>query len=563
MKFRFTIAALLLLAACNPGPRQLTILTTDDVHGAWFDSTYAGGTRTSLMAIKHYVDSVRRADGARNVLLLDSGDCLQGDLAAYYYNYVDTTSEHLFSRIASYMGYDAIAMGNHDIETGPRVYRRVERDLASHGIPFMAGNAVDDSTGLPVFALYKVFRRAGMKVLVLGYDNPNIAAWLSRDMWPGMHFESLVPLVQKDADALREIIKPDVTIALVHSGTGKGDGKVLEDQGLDLFRSLRGVDFVVCAHDHRQICFYNDTIALINNGNRARYLGISKVKIDGDGSKNIFASLLKVDGAKADPAMREAFRRDFETVKAFSSREVGMLSDDIYTRDAFKGRCPYIDLIHRVQMETSGAQVSFAAPLTQNARIAAGMLSVSDLSVIYPFENQLFVLRMTGREIKKYLEYSYAGWLAAPGSGHALAIRHTDDPRYGNKRWSFVNASYNFDSAAGLVYTVDLRKPAGSRVEIKGLAGGKPFSPDAEYTVAMTSYRANGGGALLTKGAGIPKKDLEGRVVARYREIRECLWDFAEKEGVLDPSQFATPAMGDWKFIPDDGAILKDMSLLF
>ncbi|MCR5561235.1 MAG: 5'-nucleotidase C-terminal domain-containing protein [Bacteroidales bacterium] len=565
MKYRILLAALLLTVACSQGPKHLTVLTTDDVHGAWFDSTYTGsGTRNSLLAVNYYVDSVRRADGKRNVLLLDAGDCLQGDNAAYYYNYVDTVSEHLFSRLAAYMRYDAITMGNHDCEAGPAVYRRVEKELSSHGIPFLAGNAVSDSTGMPVFQLYKVFRRGGMKVLVLGYQNPNIPAWLGKELWPDMHFESLIPLVQNDVDALRAVVKPDVTIVCAHSGTGKGDGKVLEDQALDLLQTLHGVDFVVCAHDHRQttIC-RGDSTALINTGSRSSYLGMGKVEMSKEGAKKVSASLIKVDKAKADPVMRKAFQADFDAVKAFSNKEIGMLGDELLSRDAFKGRCAYMDLLHRVELDASGAQISFAAPLKINARVPAGMLCFNDLFTIYPFENQLFVLRMTGKEIKDYLEFSYGSWLAAPGSGHALAIQHKADPRYGRDSWSFVYPSYNFDSAAGLNYTVDLRKPAGSRVKISSLAGGKPFSPDAEYTVAMTSYRANGGGALLTKGAGIPKAELDSRVVGRYREIREYIKEFIEKEGVLNPASFPTPAMGDWRFVPDDKAIEKDMQLLF
>lgn len=564
MKYRILLATILAAVACTQGPRQLTVLTTDDVHGAWFDSTYTGkGTRNSLLAVNWYVDSVRLADGARNVLLLDAGDCLQGDNAAYYFNFVDTTSEHLFSRMAAYMKYDAIALGNHDIEAGPAVYRRVERELAAHGIPFMAGNAVSDSTGLPVFTPYKVFRRAGMKVLVLGYDNPNISAWLDRGAWPGMHFESLIPLVQKDADYLRAAIKPDVTIAVLHSGVGNGDGKILEDQALDLFQTLRGVDLVVCGHDHRQTAMCADSIGLLNSGSRARYLGVGKISLGPDGSRNIETSLIKVDRNKVDTAMREAFQADFEAVRNFTIEEIGLLADDIYTREAYSGRCPYTDLLHRVELEASGAQISFAAPLTFNGRIKAGILTNGSLFTIYPYENDLCKIKLSGKEIKNYLEYSYAHWLAAPGSEHALAIRQRDDARYGKSGWSFRNAYYNFDSAGGLIYSVDLSKPAGSRVTIKSLAGGKPFSEDSQYTVALTSYRANGGGDLLIKGAGIPKEELDGRIVGRYGNIRAAVKAFIVREGVLNPGSIYVPAMGDWKFLPDDKAVQKDMSLLF
>ena len=119
----FIAACALLALSCGrtlkDGDYTLTVLSTNDVHGTWFDSTYVDArTRPALTAVKYYVDSVRTANGAENVMLLDAGDCLQGDNAAYYFNYVDTTQTHVYTRMAAYMGYDAIAVGNHDIETG-------------------------------------------------------------------------------------------------------------------------------------------------------------------------------------------------------------------------------------------------------------------------------------------------------------------------------------------------------------------------------------------------------------------------------------------------------------
>ena len=132
-----------LLAGCGSGPKDgeyvIQLLTTNDVHGTYFDSTYVGnGVKKSLLAVKPIVDSVRAAAGADKVVFIDAGDCLQGDNAAYYFNYVDTLSPHVYPRLAAYMGYDAVTVGNHDIETGHKVYDRIARDLESHGIPFLA-----------------------------------------------------------------------------------------------------------------------------------------------------------------------------------------------------------------------------------------------------------------------------------------------------------------------------------------------------------------------------------------------------------------------------------------
>ena len=275
------------MTGCHSGPRDgdyvIQLLTTNDVHGTYFDSTYVGdGVRPSLCAVKTVVDSVRAVAGADNVVFVDAGDILQGDNAAYYFNYVDTLSPHIYPRIASYMGYDAVTVGNHDIETGHRVYDRVARELESHGIPFLAGNAVRNDNGKPYFPLYKVFRKGGLKVAVLGFTNANMKNWLSERLWSGMTFESLVPLVQEDVDKVAARERPDVVIVAVHSGTGAGDGSMLESQGMDLFKSLRGVDFVVCSHDHRPFVSCNDSIGLINSGSHSRFVGHGTLRLTVD-----------------------------------------------------------------------------------------------------------------------------------------------------------------------------------------------------------------------------------------------------------------------------------------
>ncbi len=574
-KNTFLFCFLLLLAACGPkdGIHTLKLLTTNDVHGYWFDSTYTGsGTRQSLFAVNYYVDSIRNAAGEENVLLVDAGDCLQGDNATYYYNYVDTdAAEHLFTRLVSYMKYDVITVGNHDIETGHAVYDKLEKQLGKHGIPLLGGNAIRNDDGKPYFRTYKVFRRAGLKVAVLGYTNANNPAWMDESLWYGMHFERLVPLVQQDVDMVIAKEKPHVVIVSMHSATGKGTFDNPEAEALDLYRTLRGVDFVVCAHDHREVTFHNDSIALINTGCRAKYLGCGTLNVEvRDGKvvgKTIGSELIKVDKSKADARMRETFRSEFETVRDFSFREIGVLSTDLRSRDSYLGMSPYINLLHTVELKSTGAQVAFAAPLTFNGTVKTGILVYNDLFTIYPFENQLYTMRLKGSEIKNYLEYSYDAWLDEPDGPHALRIREYDDPRNSQSGWSFVSRSYNFDSASGINYTVNITKSKGERVNISSMADGSPFDPEAEYVVALTSYRASGAGGLLTEGAGIPKADLEGRIVSRGKEIRDCVYDFINVNGIVDGESVGDAKLiGSWKFVPEKTAAKKlgdDFNLLF
>ena len=573
MKTRFLLlgAALVLLAACNRGPKDgeytLTVLSTNDVHSTWFDSTYVGGgIKKSLFAMNHYIDSVRKADGFDNVLLVDAGDCLQGDNAAYYYNYVDTLSPHLFPRLLEYMKYDCVAMGNHDIETGHPVYDRVQKDLVKAGSPFLAGNVIRTSDGKPYFPLYKMVKKAGLKIAVIGYNNANIKAWLSEELWSGMDFVSIASIIQRDVDFVREKEKPDVVVTAMHSACGRGDGTILEAEALDAFNSVRGVDWIICGHDHRPYVETRDTCALLNSGSHSRFVAHGKMHLTVEKGKIVKKSfetdLIPVDASKADPVMREHFRKEFEAVKAFTLQEVGVLNTDLRTKDSYIGMCDYMNLIHYLCLQQKPAQISIAAPLTYNGFIPSGLLIFNDLFTIYPFENQLYVLTLTGDELLRYLEASYDRWIQNEGD-HVLKIVPRDNPRTQQKGWSFTGQAYNFDSAAGVNYTVDVTRPRGKRVVISSLADGTPFDPDATYNVAMTSYRASGGGDLL-KEIGI--EEGEERVVARYPEIRNLLYDYLMENGSIDPEVIGDKkVIGQWKFVPEkmQARLKADLELLF
>lgn len=573
MKCRFLALALAFasVACTQTEEHELYLITTGDVHGSWFDEPYTGGKKlTSLLSVSSYVNGLRDSVGADNVLLLDAGDALQGDKAPYYYNYVDTLAPHLFPRIMAYMHYDVAVLGNHDIETGHHVYDRVAAEMNAAGIKWLAGNALRTDNGKPYFPTCAMLRKDGVKIAVLGYDNANIKAWLSEELWSGMEFESLTDVVQKDVDRIRSRRHPQLVIVAVHSGTGEGDGTVLESQGLDLFKTLEGVDVLVCAHDHRPFTVNEPDKVLVNGGSHAGNVGKVCINMSTKGrkvvSKTLEASTVRMDKNRVDEAMKAAFEAEYDTVKAFTLRPVGQLAMPLRTRDAYVGMSDYLNLLHAVQLASSGAEISFAAPLTYNGNVEAGQLVYNDMFTIYPFENQMFVMKLTGAEIKSYLEYSYDCWIQTPGQ-HVLRMKNEADPRTGSARWSFENRSYNFDSAAGIVYAVDVTKPFGERVAIASMADGSAFDMEKTYEVAMTSYRANGGGGLLRNGCGIDTDNCDDRIVARYPEIRELLYRYVKANPEIDHELISDRGtIGQWSFVPEEVAeplLEADMSLLF
>lgn len=204
-----------------------------------------------------------------------------------------------------------------------------------------------------------------------------------------------------------------------------------------------------------------------------------------------------------------------------------------------------------------------AAPLSYDTRIEEGDVYVYDMFNLYKYENMLYTMRLSGKEIHDVLEMSYALWtnrMASPDD-HILLFR--GKPREGAAdRASFKNFSFNFDSAAGIVYTVDVTKPEGQKVTIHSMADGTPFDMDKMYAVALNSYRGNGGGELLTKGAGIPQDKLKERIIrSTDKDLRYYLMQYIERKKVIEPR-----ALGQWKFVPEEWAApasKRDYEFLF
>jgi 2',3'-cyclic-nucleotide 2'-phosphodiesterase/3'-nucleotidase len=223
-------------------------------------------------------------------------------------------------------------------------------------------------------------------------------------------------------------------------------------------------------------------------------------------------------------------------------------------------------MIHEIQLEITHADISFAAPLSFDVQINKGPITVGDMFKLYRYENMLYTMSLSGEEIKKYLEYSYSTWMNTMKGPDDLLLKFRTGkdgkPILTKNRAYFKNPSYNFDSAAGIDYTVDVSKPEGERISIKGFSGGKSFDLNKMYKVAVNSYRGNGGGGHFTEGAGIPKDELRKRLITSTdRDLRYYILKSIESKGTINP----TP-LGNWKIIPENlvkDAIPSEYMMLF
>lgn len=552
---------------------ELKVYQTSDVHGNYFPYDFINRQSTDGSLARVHA-AVRQAceKNPDALLLLDNGDILQGQPTVYYYNYIDTVAPHIASEIMNYMGYDAGNVGNHDVETGHATLNRWARQCE---MPILGANILDPETGTPLFTPYKVFERQGVKIAVLGMITPAIPAWLPEVLWQGMTFADMKATALRWIPEIQQCENPDIIIGLFHAGQ---DGNQLinynENPSIEIAREIPGFDAVMIGHDHHRdlktiVNVAGDSVIVINPANDANFLSELTFNLTVDDAtgrvtrKSVSGDLVDLSRFKPDKDFMNRFFPQIKVIEEYVDEPLGVITDSITTRDAYFGPSKFVDLIHEMQLGLSGADISFVAPLSFDALIPAGTIRVNDLFKLYKYENMLYVMELSGREIKNYLEESYDRWVNTMRSADDHLLLFREEKFEGEPgRAALLNPSYNFDSAAGIRYIVDVTKPAGKKVKILSMADGSPFYYNKVYRVALNSYRGNGGGELLTDGAGIDHNRLSERIVySTDRDMRFYLSHYIKRKGVIEPR-----SLNLWHFSParlTNPATLRDRALLF
>jgi 2',3'-cyclic-nucleotide 2'-phosphodiesterase/3'-nucleotidase len=576
-KWQLVLIAVLLASCTVKKEKAITILETTDLHGVIlpFDFIERKEIKASLAGVSTYVRKARESD--RPVILLDNGDNLQGQPAVYYYNFIDTVSPHIMAGALNFLGYDAGTIGNHDIEAGHAVYDRL---VKRYKFPLLAANAVNIATGKPYFKPFTIIEKNGIKVAVLGLITPSIPDWLPPELYSGIEFRDMLetarfymPLILNE--------KPDVVVGLFHSGwDDRGDqgreGSQNDENGTSAIAwNVPGFDVIMCGHSHNVVNknFVNsvgDTVLILEGGSRAEKIGradvaFQKDKKSGKMKKTVTGKIINVNDYSPDKVFIAEFSAENDVIMEYVSKVIAKSETAISSRDSYFGSSPFVDMVHTIQLDITKADISFSAPLSFDVKIDAGPVTVGDMFKLYRFENLLYTMSMTGTEIKKYLEFSYSEWLntmKGPGD-HLLKFQVARDgkPVMKNGQAWLKNQPYNFDSAAGIDYTVDVSKPEGKRVTIKSFSNGNPFEPGKTYLVAVNSYRGNGGGGHFA-AAGISGKELSKRLIkSTEKDLRYYILNNLEAKGIIKPL-----ALNNWKIIPEEWvkkAKVRDYGLLF
>jgi 2',3'-cyclic-nucleotide 2'-phosphodiesterase/3'-nucleotidase len=521
------------------GPVNLTILGTTDIHSNVWGFSYENdkeSTNNGMARIATYIDEVRSEEPY--VILVDNGDTVQGSIMTDdLYN--KREGVHPVISAMNYLKYDSMTLGNHEYNFGEDLIKRLQT-LAD--FPILGGN-LSRVDGTMAALPYTIIQRGGLKIGIIGMTNPNAPRWDGEKV-DSFTFAPVGPATQKIVEIIKD--KVDVIIVVAHVGLyPEYDEDFGSDSGMKILEMNPDIDVLLLGHAHITLQEkMGDTVV-----GSARNLGREVVRFDltiGMDKKVISSSVEVIDMADYQPS--EALRslpiiatshqatRDFISGGAPgedgkpSGGIFGQASVDFQPENEIMGipegklrDTAVMDLINKVQLMNSGADVSAAALFSDSSNIPQGDINYGTIFGIYKYDNTLYRVPITGRELKKYMEWSaacYNQW--KPGD---LSISFNPE-----------KPGYLYDMFAGVDYEIDLSKPEGSRIK-NVMFKGKPLQDNQELTIAVNNYRYSS--ALKAQKLVEGKREWESP-----NSIRDMLVDYIKEQKVISPS-----VDNNWKIV--------------
>jgi 2',3'-cyclic-nucleotide 2'-phosphodiesterase/3'-nucleotidase len=558
-----------------PKTWSFSVLGTTDLHSHVFDWDYykdaaysdTKGNSVGVARVATLIKQQREAKGEERVLLVDAGDIIQGTSLAYYFARVQPITgkggpKHPMAVAMNHMRYDAAALGNHEFNYGIETLRRFESQCH---FPLLGANALDAKTLKPAFAPYTVKRicvpgAPDIKVGILGLTNPGIALWDKDNVSGKMVFPGLVEQAKKYVPRLRAL-GCDVVFLTDHSGldgsTSYGDALPYVENASNLVaEQVPGIDAILVGHTHVEVPSY--TVKNAETGEEVLLsepycwgyrLSVFDFEVELEHGRwkvtKKTAQTLDPKSVAEDPEIKKLLEADHELVVKYVNTAVGTCTEDLSAAESCWKDVPIMDFIHQVQMDTVKAGlstsdaalplISVAAPFSRTADIPAGSVTIKDIAGLYIYDNTLYGKKLTGAQLKDYLEFAAKYYHQVPAGTAVDTATLTN----ANSFWDYM-----YDTAAGVSYDIDIAAAEGSR--IKNLTyGGTAVSDDQVFVVAVNNYRANG-------GSGYPHIAGADIAYSSTNEIRQLMIDYVTAKGALDPADFAVT---NWKLTQGGTAV--------
>jgi 2',3'-cyclic-nucleotide 2'-phosphodiesterase/3'-nucleotidase/5'-nucleotidase len=518
----------------------ITILATSDIHGNIFpwDYALAKPANLGLAKVSSYVSGVRKTNP--NTLLIDNGDTIQGTPLSYYYDKIDTKSEYPLIKVMGTMKYDAWVLGNHEFNYGLDVLNRIIGDAKKEHISVLSANTFrnDHSNFVAPYVIKTIETPKGLvKVGILGLTTKEIPSWEDVSHYTGLQFNDLVEEANQWVPKMRAE-GADIVIVAMHSGEESPADTIPENQVKAVATGVNGIDAIIAGHTHANIAQHDfnnpagQTVIVTEPGRFGQFVSQIDFNIDknANGKWTIRTKSSKTiamnDSIAADPSIIELAKPYQDATLAYIGTKIGTAQGDFLGDDQLTKETALMDLINKVQKFYAKTDLSIAAPLSSSARILKGDVTIQDLMAVYVYENYLYGIKITGKQLKDWMEWSvryYAG------------VSSPNDPITKDKALNIPD--YNLDQLYGATYTIDLTKPAGQRIQNLAV-NHKPVKDQDVFTVAINNYRFNGGGGF-TKAAGITNPEVvfdSAKSFGDDGQVRNLMINYIRDHKIIEPT---------------------------
>jgi 2',3'-cyclic-nucleotide 2'-phosphodiesterase (5'-nucleotidase family) len=433
-------------ASAGPGretrPDSLVILHTNDVHSRLDPFEVNGGERVGGVAARSALIARERARGGR-VILLDGGDLVQG---TPYYNRFRGEPDH---RLLDLLGYDAIALGNHDLDDGAAAWRRRAEttrtpilsanvfaaaesawaDRAAGPVPraalrsvkWIGGGKTPAGTNLRYLATpYRIVERDGLRIAIFGLTTHSLDRIVAARKNAGVAVGSPIAAARELVPRLRD--EADVVIALSHLGV---------DADRDLVDRVPGIDLVIGGHSHTPLfrpslegAAGGRATPIAQAGSWGRYLGRTSLRWSGDRARAAFGQLLTVRPEEGEDAAVEAVLASYRArLGADLDRIVCRVPRRVETKGLSTGDHPLGNFVADVIRDRTGAEIAIMNAGGIRSPLPAGEVRERDILSMLPFDNRLVVVRMTGAKVRSLLD-GMARRYGKGGFGHASGVSY-------------------------------------------------------------------------------------------------------------------------------------------